>query len=232
MTEEKDKGTQTEPTKDPPPGITSGIEENERKSPAFLAMVKQLNESRTATDDLQKKLAAFDDEKVVRERAEKDEKAARERADLESKGEYQKVRDSQASEIETLKAEKIAMLETHKMDKLKNEFRLAASNAGVIDPYTAEGLLVAYIVTPEAERTKVAEHFAALKAGEKTKALFGEVSPAGIPPVKSGTVAGRSGNDWAKVYAERDGDDMKVAADALKKLKDYYSEHNEFPPKT
>lgn len=215
MTEEN-KGKQTEPENDP----TGNEEENERKSPAFQAMIRQLNESKTVTAELQEKLSTYDDEK-----------AQRERVDLEAKGEYAKVRDSQASEIAALKVINLELIETHKTETLKNGFRLAASKANVIDPHTAEGLLIAYLATPEADRIDAVEHVAKLKVAENTKALFGEGSPAGISPAKSGTVAGRSGNDWAKVYAERDGDDIGLAEKALKKLQGYFDEHQKFPPK-
>lgn len=214
MTEEN-KEKQTETAND-----STKEEENERKSPAFQAMIRQLNESRAETAKLQKNLTTYDDEKAIRERA-----------DLEAKGEYEKVRDSQASEIAALKADKLGLIESHKTETLKNGFRLAASAANVIDPYTAEGLLLAYLAVPEADRIDAREYIAKLKVTEDTRALFGEASLAGISPAKSGTVAGRSGNDWAKVYAERDGDDIVLAEKALKRLQGYYDEHRKFPPK-
>jgi hypothetical protein len=186
---------QTEETPEPQPT------DDPRSTPAFRAVLKQLEEERAARQKL--------------EQAQQKEKEAAERKRLEEEGNYK----------EAL-AQAIAKAEAAEARALDEARRAKLALAGVSDKDHADFLLLKFRA---AEAEDMEQWIAEARESESLKPFFGLAEPAertGLPPGNAEKAVPRS---TTKAFTRDDLRNPATASDAARWFEAYVSEHGKKP---
>lgn len=197
-TPKQDEGTQTEEQ-------TQDTQEahDERKSPAFLGIKKQLEERNKAISDLQSQLDAIKKQKEVEA--------------LEAAGQWEEAKKMLAMENQTLK-EQIANIEKkYQVEREQERLRTELIKAGATHEYFIRGALMDYSMI-DGEKPSIDEFVKGLRADKNNAPLFGSVALKS-PVADSANAAATSGT--AKNLEARLRSDNKAERDAA--LSEYWT---------
>jgi len=174
--------------------------ENPRETPAFRALVAQLNEARERLAD------------VERQQAEREAKAAEEAA--RASGDFEEARrlaEERAAKAEARAAEIEA---AHRTEVTRLRLEQALTEAGARNATFRAGAVSAYLGADEQERGEIADFVASLAADELNRPFFASSSPTSPGLSSRASTAAPSGDLKSRAQAG----DAEAQREYLRKL--------------
>ena len=202
MPEEKNAGTKEINTTTEPSQSTEST--NERDTPAFRALVTQLNAERGAREKLERDIA--DKARLA------DEEAAK------ARGDWEKVAASAKADAESARAE-------------ARMARIESLAAGIVEEDAREGVIRKMEnLPPDSDYKKFVDDYR-LKRPELWQST--SFSAPASPPQGAGIANNEASNDWASLRKIIDtSSDIDLVKRAINKINEYKNKNGQYPPGT